>query len=247
MPHGKKVVVVLPAYNAEETLEATVADIPANVVDEVILVDDASSDRTVDVARELKLKHFVHPQNKGYGGNQKTCYTKALEEGGDIVIMLHPDYQYDPKLLPEMIKPIRDGKVDMVLGSRILYGNAMEFGMPVYKYISNRFLTFFENLALGQNLSEFHTGYRAYSRKLLETIPFMLNSDNFVFDTEVIAQSIALGFKIGEIPVPAKYMKEASSISFWPSVNYGLSTMYTLLKYLLHKWSIKRYAQFNKA
>ncbi|OGF48046.1 MAG: glycosyl transferase family 2 [Candidatus Firestonebacteria bacterium RIFOXYC2_FULL_39_67] len=233
-----KVVVVMPAYNAAKTVQVTFDDIPRKYVDEIILVDDASHDETAKRARELGLKVFVHPENRGYGGNQKTCYTEALKEGADIVIMLHPDYQYDPKLIPEIIKPIVEGKADLVLASRLLSGTAISGGMPLYKFISNRFLTIFENLFLGQKLSEFHTGYRAYSKKLLTTIPFMNNSENFVFDTEVIVQTVYFGFRITEIPCPTRYMKDASSINFKNSLVYGLQTLLSILKFSLAKIGI---------
>lgn len=232
MKKKPKVVVVLPAYNAAETLVSTYNDIPGDFADEIILVDDASHDQTVTLARKLGLKVFVHPENRGYGANQKTCYRAALEAGADIVVMLHPDYQYDPKLLPAMVAPILEGEVDLVLGSRFLGGNPVEAGMPRYKYLSNRMLTSIQNLVLGQRLSEMHTGYRAYSRKLLETIPFLNNSPGFVFDSEVIVQAVACGYRIAEIGVPAKYMPEASSISFLPSIIYGLNTLLTLVKYV---------------
>jgi glycosyltransferase involved in cell wall biosynthesis len=188
----------------------------------------------------------VHIQNRGYGGNQKTCYLKALEDGADIVVMLHPDYQYDSTLVPELIRPIQEGKADMVLGSRFLGSGALKGGMPFYKFISNRFLTISENLVLGQHLSECHTGFRAYSRRMLETIPFLLNSDDFVFDTEVIAQAVAFGFTIAEIGVPTRYFKEASSVNFRRSVIYGLSTLSVMWRYLLAKWGVVRYSQFKK-
>lgn len=242
----QKVVVVMPAYNAAKTLERTYNDLPKEVVDKVILVDDVSQDETVEIARRLGLEVVVHIQNKGYGGNQKTCYLKALEEGADIVVMLHPDYQYDSTLVPDLIRPIQEGKADMMLGSRFLSGGTLAGGMPLYKYISNRILTFIENLVLGQHLSECHTGFRAYSRRFLETIPFLLNSDNFVFDTEVIAQAVAFGFRIGEIAVPTRYFKEASSVNFKNSVIYGLSTLAVMVRYLLAKWNIVRYPQFKK-
>ncbi|MGB9880173.1 MAG: glycosyltransferase family 2 protein [Anaerolineae bacterium] len=242
----QKVIVVMPAYNAAKTLERTYNDLPKEVVDKVILVDDVSQDETVEIARRLGLEVVVHIQNKGYGGNQKTCYLKALEEGADIVVMLHPDYQYDSTLVPDLIRPIQEGKADMMLGSRFLSGGTLAGGMPLYKYISNRFLTFIENLVLGQHLSECHTGFRAYSRRFLETIPFLLNSDNFVFDTEVIAQAVAFGFRIGEIAVPTRYFKEASSVNFKNSVIYGLSTLAVMVRYLLAKWNIVRYPQFKK-
>lgn len=235
-----KIVVVMPAYNAAKTLEQTYRDIPAGSVDQVLLVDDASADATVEEARRLGLMTFVHAANRGYGGNQKTCYTQALRLGADIVVMLHPDYQYDPKRIPDIVTPIREGRADLVLGSRLLDGKALEGGMPLYKFISNRFLTTLENLVLGQKLSELHTGYRAYSRKLLETIPFTRNSEGFVFDTEVIVQTVAFGFKIAEIGVPAKYMPEASSIKLAPSIVYGCKTLWTLARYLLHRARLRR-------
>jgi len=241
-----KIVVVMPAYNAAKTLEQTYRDIPKGVVDEVLLVDDASADATVAEARRLDLKVFVHPANRGYGGNQKTCYTRALKLGADIIVMLHPDYQYDPKRIEDIVAPIKAGRADLVLGSRLADGKALEGGMPFYKYVSNRFLTAAENLVLGQRLSEMHTGYRAYSRRLLETIPFLANSEDFVFDTEVIVQTAAFGFKIAEIGVPAKYMPEASSIKLWPSVIYGVKTLWTLVRYILHKWRLRRDAIFTK-
>jgi glycosyltransferase involved in cell wall biosynthesis len=243
---GERVVVVMPAYNAAKTLERTYNDLPKDVVDKVILVDDVSQDETVEIARQLGLEVIVHIQNKGYGGNQKTCYIKALEDGADIVVMLHPDYQYDSTLVPELIRPIQEGEADMVLGSRFLTGGTLAGGMPLYKYASNRFLTLVENIALGQHLSECHTGFRAYSRRMLETIPFLLNSDNFVFDTEVIAQAVAFGFRIAEIGVPTRYFEEASSVNFGNSVIYGLSTLATMARYLLAKWDIASYPQFKK-
>jgi len=242
----QRVVVVMPAYNAAKTLERTYNDLPKDVVDKVVLVDDVSQDETVEIARQLGLDVVVHIQNKGYGGNQKTCYLKALEDGADIVVMLHPDYQYDSTLVPELIRPITEGKCDMMLGSRFLSGGTLAGGMPLYKFVSNRFLTIVENLVLGQHLSECHTGFRAYSRRFLETIPFLLNSDNFVFDTEVIAQAIAFGFRIGEIGVPTRYFKEASSVNLANSIVYGLSTLSVMGRYLLSRWDIKPYPQFKK-
>ena len=236
----------MPAYNAAKTLQATYDDIPKGLVDTIILVDDASHDETVKKARELGLKVFVHPENRGYGGNQKTCYTEALKEGADIVIMLHPDYQYDPKLIPAIIKPIIEGKADLVLASRLLSGTALSGGMPFYKFISNRFLTTCENIFLGQKLSEFHTGYRAYSKKLLTSIPFMKNSENFVFDTEVIVQTVYFGFKIEEIPCPTRYMKDASSISFKNSVVYGMQTLLAVFKYFFAKTGFRKAKIFVK-
>ena len=241
-----RVVVVMPAYNAAQTLERTYNDLSKEVIDKVILVDDVSQDETVEIARRLGLKVIVHVQNKGYGGNQKTCYLEALKDGADIVVMLHPDYQYDSTLVPELIRPIQEGKADMVMGSRFLSGKPLAGGMPIYKYISNRFLTIVENLILGQHLSECHTGFRAFSRRLLATIPFLLNSDKFVFDTETIAQSVAFGFEIAEIAVPTRYFKEASSVDFKNSTVYGLSTLWVMVRYLLNKWGLVRSTQFNK-
>ena len=236
---GPKVIVVMPAYNAARTLEKTYADIPAGVVHQIILVDDVSQDDTVEIARRLGLRVVIHMQNRGYGGNQKTCYFHALAAGADIVVMLHPDYQYDSTLIPQLVEPIRAGRADLVLGSRFLNGGTLAGGMPLYKYVSNRFLTGCENVVLRQHLSECHTGFRAYSRKLLETIPFVLNSDDFVFDTQVIVQAVAFGFRIAEIGVPTRYHAEASSVNFRRSVRYGLSTLSTLGAYLLdraHLW-----------
>jgi glycosyltransferase involved in cell wall biosynthesis len=253
-PEGSKatrkpyVAVVMPAYNAAKTLEKTHGDIPKEIVSKVILVDDASQDETADVARHLGLDVIVHVQNKGYGGNQKTCYLEALKAGADIVVMVHPDNQYDATRLPEMIKPILQGRADLVLGSRLLQGSkaTLEGGMPIWKYISNRFLTTVENLVLGTHLSEAHTGFRAYSRKLLCTIPFLLNSDDFVFDSEVIAQTVAFGFKIAEVPVPTRYFPEASSVNFKRSVVYGLSTLNVARKFWLNRLGIVRSPLFRK-
>lgn len=241
-----KVVVVMPAYNAAKTLERTYNDLPKDVVNHVILVDDVSKDETVEVARQLGLQVVVHLQNKGYGGNQKTCYLEALKAGADIVVMLHPDYQYDSRLVPDLIAPILEGKADMMLGSRFLNGGTLAGGMPVWKYIANRFLTLVENLVLGLHLSEAHTGFRAYSRKLLETIPFLLNSDDFVFDTQVIAQAVAFGFRVGEIGVPTRYFKEASSVNFKRSVVYGLSTLWVMARYLANRWGLMRCDEFRR-
>ena len=247
MLQTEKVVVVMPAYNAAKTLERTYIDLPSDVVDHVILVDDVSQDETVEVAERLGLKVIVHIQNKGYGGNQKTCYLEALRDGADVVVMLHPDYQYDSRLVPQLIAPILEHRADLVLGSRFLGADTLAGGMPLWKYISNRFLTITENLILGQHLSECHTGFRAYSRPLLETIPFVLNSDNFVFDTEVIAQTVAFGFKIAEIAVPTRYFAEASSVNFRKSVIYGFSTLATMARYLLDHWGIRRSPQFRQS
>ncbi|MGI8587015.1 MAG: glycosyltransferase family 2 protein [Chloroflexia bacterium] len=243
-----RVIVVMPAYNAARTLEKTYGDLPKDQIYEVILVDDVSSDDTVEVAERLGLKHFVHVQNKGYGGNQKTCYLEALTDGADIVVMLHPDNQYDATRVPEMVAPIAAGKADMVLGSRLMGGASatLEGGMPIWKFVSNRFLTTVENLAFGTHLSEMHTGYRAYSRRLLETIPFLLNSDDFVFDSEVIAQAVAFGYRIVEVPVPTRYFPEASSVNFRRSLVYGLSTLNVARRYMFHKLRIRRHPQYRK-
>ena len=241
-----RVIVVMPAYNAARTLEKTYGDLTQEHYYEVILVDDVSSDNTVEIARRLGLKCIVHVQNKGYGGNQKTCYLEALGDGADIVVMLHPDNQYDATRVPAMVAPIAAGDADLVLGSRLLGGMAatLRGGMPIWKYVSNRFLTTVENLVFGTRLSEMHTGYRAYSRRLLETIPFILNSDDFVFDSEVIAQSVAFGFTMFEVPVPTRYFPEASSVNFKRSVQYGLGTLRVAWRYLLHRLGIRRIDQF---
>ena len=241
-----KVIVVMPAYNAARTLEKTYADIPAGVVHQIILVDDVSQDETVDIARRLGLRVVIHMQNRGYGGNQKTCYFHALAAGADIVVMLHPDYQYDSTLIPQLIEPIRTGRADLVLGSRFLNGGTLAGGMPLYKYVSNRFLTACENTVLRLKLSECHTGFRAYSRRLLETIPFVLNSDDFVFDTQVIVQAVAFGFHIAEIGVPTRYHAEASSVNFWRSSVYGLATLWTLGDYVLDRARLRRQSRYRK-
>jgi glycosyltransferase involved in cell wall biosynthesis len=241
-----RVVIVMPAYNAAKTLEKTYNDIPHEIVDQIILVDDVSQDATVEVARRLGLDVVIHLQNKGYGGNQKTCYIEALRNGADIVVMLHPDYQYDSRLIPEMIAPIVAGEADLVLGSRMLDGGALAGGMPIWKYLSNRFLTTIENIAFGQHLSEYHTGFRAYNRKLLETLPFLLNKDSFVFDTEVLAQAVNAGMHIAEIPVPTRYFEEASSVNLKTSVVYGLETLGVVAKYLLNRSGLVRLPQFRK-
>src|SRR6185437_12575783 len=227
---NKKLVVVLPAYNAEHTLEQTYKEIPFDIVDEVVLVDDASSDKTVEVGQKLGIKNIIrHEKNKGYGGNQKTCYAKALSLGADIVIMLHPDYQYTPQLIPSMAYIIAQNVYPVVLGSRILGNGALHGGMPMYKYISNRLLTFSQNVLTGQKLSEYHTGYRAFSREVLETIPYELGSDDFVFDNQMLSQIIYAGFPIAEVTCPTKYFKEASSINFRRSTTYGLGVLKTSL------------------
>jgi glycosyltransferase involved in cell wall biosynthesis len=235
---GKKVVVVMPAYNAEKTLERTYQEIPREVVDEVIVVDDKSSDRTVDVARQLGLVTIEHDQNKGYGGNQKTCYAAALGLGSDIVIMVHPDYQYTPKLIYAMVSLIAEDVFDCVIGSRILGVGALRGGMPVYKYISNRVLTLVQNFLLGHKLSEYHTGYRAFSREILERLPLEGNSDDFLFDNQMLAQIIYAGYSIGEITCPTRYFKEASSIDLINSVIYGLGVLAVSLKFRLNRWGL---------
>jgi glycosyltransferase involved in cell wall biosynthesis len=230
----------MPAYNAALTLERTYADIPHDLVDHVILVDDVSDDETVDVARKLGLEVIVHRQNLGYGGNQKTCYDRALEWGADVVVMLHPDYQYDATRIPGLVAPIIAGDADLMLGSRFL-GDPLAGGMPRWKYVSNRFLTGLENATFGLHLSEYHTGLRAYSRRLLETIPYRLNSNDFVFDQELVAQVVAVGgLPIGEIAVPTRYFREASSVNFRRSVVYGLSTLRVVTRFLLHRTGLRR-------
>lgn len=238
MLFGKRIVVVLPAYNAEQTLRQTYAEIPRAYIDDVLLVDDGSADRTVEVARALGIPTVVHAKNLGYGGNQKTCYREALARGADVVVMLHPDYQYTPKLLVAMASLIAVGQYDVVLGSRVLSAGALAGGMPRYKYVANRALTFFQNLLLGKKLSEYHTGYRAFSRRVLETLPLLENSDDFVFDNQMLAQIAYFGFSIGEVSCPAKYFAEASSINFRRSLVYGLGVVRTSLQFRLAKWGI---------
>jgi glycosyltransferase involved in cell wall biosynthesis len=240
-PTRPRVIVVMPAYNAAKTLERTYADIPQEMVDQIILVDDVSKDETVDIARQLGLDVIIHQQNLGYGGNQKTCYDAALAAGADIVVMLHPDYQYDATRIPALVEPILLGQADLMLGSRFL-GDPLAGGMPRWKYISNRFLTTVENVAFGLRLSEYHTGLRAYSRRLLEAIPYRLNSDDFVFDQELVAQVVAAGMgrSIGEIAVPTRYFEEASSVNFQRSVVYGLSTLRVVIRFVLHRLRIRR-------
>ncbi|OGP22300.1 MAG: glycosyl transferase family 2 [Deltaproteobacteria bacterium GWA2_57_13] len=240
-----KVVVVMPAYNAAKTLRITYNAIPKEEVDHVILVDDGSTDETLKIANELKLEVFVHTRNFGYGANQKTCYTEALKAGADIVVMLHPDYQYDPTLLPTLVAPMASSEADVVLGSRFLQGDVLQQGMPWWKYLGNRFLTWVENLVLGLDLSEYHTGYRAYSRSVLEKVPFLLNSDKFVFDQEMLVQAVHMGFGIKEVPVPTKYFPEASSAGFIASTIYGLSILLLLGRYLLHRISLVNLKQFQ--
>lgn len=221
-----RVTVVLPAYNAARTLERTYNDIPKHAVDDIILVDDASHDETVEKARQLGIHVIVHPENRGYGGNQKTCYTAALHRGAEVIVMVHPDYQYDPRVLPDLIAPILSGRADVVFGSRLATrGGALAGGMPLYKFIGNRFLTTVENIVFGRNMSEYHTGLRAYSRRFLESIPFMRNSDGFGFDSEVVGQIVTGGYRLEEIPVETRYFREASSVNLKMSVLYGLKTL----------------------
>jgi glycosyltransferase involved in cell wall biosynthesis len=246
MTNAQRVVVVLPAYNAERTLQRTVAEIPRDVVDEVILVDDASHDRTVEVARLLGIPTIVHPENRGYGANQKTCYQAALDRGAGIVVMLHPDYQYPPQIIPSMVALLRSGMFDVVIGSRVLVRGALKGGMPIYKYIANRILTLTENLILGRKLSEYHTGFRAFTRPVLETLPIMENSDGFVFDNEMLCQAIYFGFSIGEISSPCKYFPEASSIGFASSVRYGLGVLRTAWLYRLGRWRLAKPRIFSR-
>ncbi len=242
----KKIVVVMPAYNAEETLEKTVSEIPEGTVDEVILVDDNSRDKTVDIAMRLGLKVYNHEKNKGYGGNQKTCYKLAMESGADYIIMVHPDYQYDARVIPHAVAFLELGICDVVLGNRIrTRKEALNCGMPLYKYIANRFLTVVENFATGQNLGEWHSGFRAYRREVLETIPYENNSNDFVFDTEFLVQAVAFGFKIGDVPIPVRYFSEASSINFFRSVRYGLSSLSALAKYAVFLSGINQPAIFR--
>ena len=242
---SKKVVVVMPAYNAEKTLERTLDDIPRDWVDEIILVDDRSRDRTVEIARRLGLRVFVHEKNKGYGGNQKTCYREALKIGGDIMVMVHPDHQYDPTVIPQLITPLLNDECDAVFGSRMLGGQPLEGGMPKWKYLGNIFLTALENAAFYMYLTEYHSGLRAYSRRYLETVKFELNSNDFVFDSEIIAQGVTPKMRIREIPIMTRYFDEASKIGFLRSVVYGLSIIKTLVKFKLHKKGIIRSAQFG--
>lgn len=240
-----KVVVVMPAYNAAKTLRMTYQELPHDVVDLVILVDDGSKDDTIKIARELGLEIFVHNRNYGYGANQKTCYREALRAGADIIVMVHPDYQYDPTLLPQIIAPIINNEADVVLGSRLLGGDVMKQGMPWWKFISNRFLTELENSVFGLKLAEYHTGYRSYRRSALETVNVDMNSDAFVFDQEIMAQFVEARMRVAEVPVPTRYFPQASSASFWQSSRYGLSILWVLFRFLLHRSGIRRSLQFD--
>ncbi len=247
MLKGKKICVVLPAYNAAQTLSQTYAEIPTDMVDEVVLVDDNSTDNTVEVARQIGIRHVIeHDANKGYGANQKSCYNKALELGADVVVMLHPDYQYTPKLIESMIYVIVNGVYPVVLGSRILGKGALKGGMPRYKYFFNRCLTFFQNLVINQKLSEYHTGYRAFSCEVLRRINYMANSDDFVFDNQMLAQIFYAGYEIAEITCPTKYFPEASSINFRRSLKYGWGVLETSLQYRLQKWHLATFKLFNE-
>jgi len=238
---SKKVIVVMPAYNAEKTLERTLKDIPQEWVDDIILTDDASKDNTVALAEKLGLRVFVHETNKGYGGNQKTCYREALKLGADIVIMIHPDHQYDPRVIPQLLSPLLDEQCDAVFGSRMLGGRPLEGGMPKWKYLANIFLTALENSVFYMYLTEYHSGLRAYSRKYLRTVKFELNSDDFVFDSEIIAQGVIHNMRIKEIAIETRYFPEASRIGLWRSIIYGLSILKTLVKYKLHTKGFKRF------
>lgn len=241
-----KIIVVLPAYNAEKTVRKTYDDLPKDLIQEVILVDDASKDKTVEAAKKLGVTVYIHPQNRGYGGNQKTCYKEALRRNPDIIVMVHPDYQYDAKLVGVLCEPIVNGRADIMLGSRIQTRHqVLAGGMPLWKYFANRFLTLFENLAMGLNLSEYHTGFRAYTREVLKTIPYHKFSDDFVFDQQILISALSFGFNISEIPVPCKYFPEASSINFKRSTKYGLLTLWTVFTYLIHSTGIFKIKIFS--
>jgi glycosyltransferase involved in cell wall biosynthesis len=244
MLNDKRIAVVLPAYNAEKTLEATVRELPS-LVDVCILVDDHSSDHTIEVAQRLGLRFFVHDRNYGYGRNQQTCYREALASGADVVIMLHPDYQYTPRLVTAMASMVAYGVYDAVLGSRILGGRALRGGMPLWKYVANRLLTAFENFFLGAKLSEYHSGYRAFSREVLAALPLLENSDDFVFDNQMLAQCVHFGFRIGEVSCPTRYFEEASSINFRRSVTYGLGVLATTLQFALQRWGVSHFRIFD--
>lgn len=246
MLNGQKIVVVLPAYNSEKTLSQTVGEIPRETVDEILLVDDASTDSTLSRSAELELVTFVHVRNFGYGRNQKTCYREALARGADIVVMVHPDYQYSPKLIVPMVGMIAFGEYDVVLGSRILGKGAIAGGMPIYKYIANRLLTAFQNLLMDQKLSEYHTGFRAFKREVLESLPLEENSDDFVFDNEILAQTFFFGFRVGEISCPTRYFEDASSINFRRSVKYGFGVLATSLKYRLERMGLAGSSIFTR-
>ncbi len=247
MINGKRLIVVMPAYHAAKTLHTTYNELPHEYIDEVILVDDASRDDTARISRELGITTIVHTANQGYGGNQKTCYRAALDKGADIIVMIHPDYQYSPRLVTAMASMIASGHYDIVLGSRILGGRAVQGGMPFYKYAANRVLTCFQNLMLGQKLSEYHTGFRAFSRTVLETLPLDANDDGFVFDNQMIVQALYLGFSIGEISCPTRYFEDASSIGFLKSITYGLGVVNTTVKYLMQKSRMTTFRIFTSS
>lgn len=246
MIHYRKIIVVMPAYNAAKTLRMTYGEIPHEYVDEVILVDDASKDQTTDIAGELGIKTIVHTDNLGYGANQKTCYRSALNCGGDIIVMVHPDYQYSPRLVMAMAAMIASGHYDVVLGSRILGGGARKGNMPLYKYIANRFLTLVQNFMLGAKLSEYHTGFRAFSREVLESLPLEENADDFLFDNQMLAQALYFRYRIGEISCPTRYFDEASSIPFFRAVKYGLGVLGTSLQFMLQRLGVVRWRIFSK-
>ncbi len=242
-----KVIVIMPAYNAEATLEQTVRDIPDGIVDEIILVDDCSNDRTVEIANRLNLTVLKHNEKRGYGANQKTCYDEALNRNADIVVMIHPDYQYDPRIIPYALGFIKTDICDLLIGSRIRdRKQALEGGMPLYKYFSNRFLTFIENIAFGQNLGDFHSGFRVFRAEVLESINYHRNSNDFVFDTQILAQAAYFGFRIGDIPIPARYFPEASSINLKRSIKYGLGTLGVVIKYLLQRFHLYKFKLFEE-
>jgi len=244
--NGKKIVVIMPAYNAEKTLRRTYEEIPKDIVDDIVLTDDVSKDRTVDVAKSLGIKVFVHNENRGYGGNQKTCYREALRLGADVVVMLHPDYQYPPKLITPMAGLITSGMFDVVLGSRILGNKALKGGMPFYKYVANRLLTLTENIVIKEKLSEYHTGYRAFSRDVLLSLPILEDSDDFVFDNQMLLQAFYFGYRVAEITCPSSYTKDSSSINFPRSVTYGFGVLNTAFKYALNKLSFRKDPLFSR-
>jgi glycosyltransferase involved in cell wall biosynthesis len=246
MIDGKRLVIIMPAYNAEKTLERTYEQLPHDIVDKIILVDDASVDKTVDIAKKLGITTFVHEKNKGYGANQKTCYRHALEEAADIIVMLHPDYQYEPRVIPFAAGFIITDICDIIIGSRIrTRREALGGGMPLYKYLSNRFLTAIENMVLGQNLGDFHSGFRVYKREVIEKIDYLHNSDDFIFDTEFLVQAIYNGFRVGDIPIPARYFPESSSINFGRSLRYGIQTLWVMVKYILQHTGVLHFRLFK--
>jgi glycosyltransferase involved in cell wall biosynthesis len=245
MLYDKQIAVVLPAYNAARTLERTIQEMPRDIVDEILLIDDDSKDETVQLAQRLGLRVFLHEKNFGYGRNQKTCYAEALRTGADVIVMLHPDYQYDPRLVLPMAGLIAAGVYDVVIASRIIGGKARAGGMPLYKYVANRVLTLIQNFMLGAKLSEYHTGYRAFSRDVLLSLPLLMNSDDFAFDNEMLVQAIYFGNRIGEISCPTRYFPEASSISFQRSVKYGLAVLWTSMRFRLQKWHLGKFRMFD--